>query len=124
MELEVYCEPIQKKYFDYIEYVLDKLPEEDQKKIIEECVIFVVGWCHGSHHCFFQNKAPIILNAWHMELENLCLKQKRHVIAHEFAHHILEHTPNINKYHEKKQEKEANALASEWGFPYDAKKKK
>jgi len=117
MKLEVYYGRYQKKYLDYIIRVLHKLPKEVEDRIVNECVIFITGWNHGEHYWFFDHKSPIILNTWCMEIEHISIKEKLHVIAHEFAHHILGHLPPIDRYDGESMEKEANILAEEWGFP-------
>ena len=123
MVIEIYFEPQQKKYANYVSKVLNALPENTQDKICNECVVFIIGWIHGEHYWFFEHKAPIIINAWCMEFEGISRKQKLHVIAHEFAHHVLEHIPQKLAYQIRKNEMEADNLAIEWGFPPDEKKK-
>lgn len=42
---------------------------------------------------------------------------RRHVVAHELAHHWLRHPQAADERTRERQEREAEAVAAEWGFP-------
>jgi len=126
MKLEVSCQhKYQGNYVRHITRVLKKLPKDVKEDICKNCVVFMPGKEHGYYY-YKTNKKIIILNWFAMQFDKISLKQIRYTIAHEFAHYILKHK-NLTEEEEKilsvEHEKEADDLATQWGFPPDKKYK-
>jgi len=93
---------------------LAEITEKVQERIRDECDIFVLGYKLAVAYVL-TDKKTITLNALAMKMEDIRLgrniKRDYHVLAHEFAHVILNHKESTEK-----SEKEADELAKEWGF--------
>ena len=107
----------QQKYKGLIYKVLHQLPPEIRKQIREECFVWLVGYSHGDHFGYI-DRDVIVLNTRLMDENGLCEAQELYVIAHEFAHHILNHPSPMKGGMKEQHEKEADALAEKWGFPF------
>lgn len=93
-----------------IRYVFYKLPKDIQEKIDNDCMIILIGHTYG-YRIGKSEKNFIILNFPEMKQHKLSLKEQRFIIAHEFAHYILNHTGSTPK-----EEDEANRLVQQWEF--------
>ena len=97
-------------FIDRIQVVIGKLPDDIQQKIHKGCMIFIIDNCYGYYINNPQNNI-ILLNAIQIKNDCLSLKDQDYIIAHEFAHFILNHVKSSIK-----GEKEANILVDHWGF--------
>lgn len=108
--------PLQNRsvYGIILTHVFEKLPEDVQKDLLKRCEIFVLGYKLGVTRKP-SDKSIITLNALAMKIEDMRvgsnLKRGYHVLAHEFAHVILNHEES-----NEETEKEADELAKKWGF--------
>lgn len=115
----------QKNFLNHISFVIHNIPSDIRKTICENCIVIITGVNYGEH--FGKTEKEIIIINWSQILiEGIHWKQIRHIIAHEFAHYILNHK-KLTKAEQKvigvDQEKEADELATKWGFPpYENKK--
>jgi hypothetical protein len=103
-------EEIAFKYINQIESVIKKLPKKNQKQIHNHCIILLLEETYG-YFIKEPKKCLIIFNIYLFEKDKLTNKDQQLIIAHEFAHFILNHGGLT-----KKEEDEANSLVKEWGF--------
>jgi Zn-dependent peptidase ImmA (M78 family) len=97
-------------FIDRIQSVISVLPEDIQQKIHVESIIFIIDTCYGYYIGKSDNKI-ILLNSAQMKKDQLNIQDQEYIIAHEFAHFILNHTESTTK-----QESEAKDLVDYWGF--------
>jgi Zn-dependent peptidase ImmA (M78 family) len=120
-----YTSSSQKNYVFSVAKVLKKLPEDVQNKIMENCFVLIFSNDYGQYR-HIKYKHLIIINWSQMELDGVKWREREYVIAHEFAHFILGHS-GLTKKEQKaigvNHEKEADRLATEWGFSLSKKKK-
>ncbi|MCK5260633.1 MAG: hypothetical protein KAJ44_00455 [Thermoplasmatales archaeon] len=126
MSIEVLPQEGQEPIREHIEVVLNKLPTPIKEGICKNCLIILTGTEHGQH-LGRTDKDIIILDWYAMKVEQLHWKQIRHIIAHEFAHYILEQKHMdltraeqevLGVDHEKQvDDLVADDLALRWGFP-------
>ena len=93
-----------------IKSVLMNLPKNDQVRINDECMIFLIGKTYG-FSIGVKNKHLIMLNINEISKNNMSIKEQRFIIAHEFAHFILKHTHSNDE-----NEQEANDLVLKWNI--------
>jgi hypothetical protein len=98
------------KYIKTIKSVFQILPKNVQKKINDQCMILLLGEIYG-YFIRDPTKHIIIFNISLFEKDNLNFKDQQLIIAHEFAHFLLNHNRSTNK-----EELEANSLVIQWGF--------
>jgi len=101
------------EFIENIKSALGNFPKIDQDRINDECMIFLIGKTYG-FSVGVKNKHLILLNVNEILKNNLSIKEQRFIIAHEFAHFILNHTLSNDK-----NEKEANNLVSKWNIDKD-----
>jgi len=118
--LEVFVEDKSQKNFIYhVGSVLEKLPSKVQERLCKKVAIKITGMEYGAHLGKI-DKDIILLNWFNIKINRCPKKEIQYIIAHEFAHFILNH-----KGLEEAdfvtvclvQEKEAEELATKWGFP-------
>jgi len=116
--LLVKTHPESKKYEKYIDDTLTnyKIPTGAQNKIKKECCIILAGYNTGDQ-CGIINNHDIIVFNIHMIDHVIKDDFKIHrTIAHEFAHHYLNHKAPMEKGIKEKNEKEVEVLLKKWGF--------
>ena len=100
-------------FIDLIDEVINKLPEDIQKKIHVSCMIFLIDTGYGYFIGEPQNNI-ILLNVAQIKKDQLSIKNQEYIIAHEFSHFILNHVE-----YSTKEENESNELLIHWGFSKD-----
>jgi len=98
---------------DLINVVINKLPDGIKRKIHVNCMVFIIDTCYGYFIGEPQNNI-ILLNVAQIKKDHLSINDQEYVIAHEFAHFILNHIE-----HSSKEENEAKELLIHWGFSKD-----
>jgi Zn-dependent peptidase ImmA (M78 family) len=102
-------------YIDLIKDLIQLLPSDIQKRINTHCMIYLIDSTYG----YFIGKPKyhvILLNINQIKSDNLTKKEQNIIIAHEFAHYILNHSKSTIE-----EEIEANQLLNQWGFSKDFK---
>jgi len=100
-------------FIKIVQSVIRNLPADVQKSIHLHCMIYFVDTTYG-YSIGKPDYHIILLNINQMKIDNLCYKEQHYIIAHEFAHFVLNHMESsIN------EEFEANKLIAHWGFSKD-----
>jgi Zn-dependent peptidase ImmA (M78 family) len=100
-------------FIDRIQAVIKKLPYDIQRSIHIGCMIIIIDTCYG----YFIGKSQyniIMLNIAQLRNDQLSEQDQEYIIAHEFAHYILDHKESTLK-----EEREVHELVGHWGFSKD-----